>query len=206
MTDTEPTSTAPASPPTVAEVRERMHSFYSPGERAESFRLAAESFGYSESWRLWSVLQSSRDEAFRFEQERAMVMLDTWGSTSSTDEPFFGWFWTMRNEAPEWLTSSDLDGVDPSDCMTVLDYSLTESDAPKGWKRVYQYGAGEKTCPWCEGSGEAENESDDDGPTVCCKLCEGDGVLYEGEECQVVVFAPLKWTYGSGMVGCRSAC
>lgn len=146
------------------------------------------------------------------ELSRAMVMLETYGSTSYPPQTWERWRFAETNYAPKWLTAEDLDGAEPDECVTVLDYSLREPEAPEGWKLVYQYAAGEKDCPDCEGSGNAPADGADSSDVLfpnaagetrrACPLCKGEGLLYEGEECQVCVFRPLVWISGSGMVGC----
>lgn len=123
------------------------------------------------------------------DNETAMVFLDTWGSTTYPPTPFDRWKWT-EDGAPEWLSADDLsydqdEYVEKDECITVLDFSLSEPEPPTGYRLAYQYAAGERECPWCGcGTGEEHSRSE-------CKLCEGSGYLYWGEECQVVVFAPL---------------
>lgn len=136
------------------------------------------------------------------ELQRAMVMLGTYGSTSYPPKKWERWRFAETDYAPEWLTVDDLDGAEPEECVTVLDYSLREPEAPEGWKLVYQYAGGEKDCPDCEGKGTLPEYAGPELEGKPCPLCEGDGLLYEGEECQVCVFRPLVWISGSGMVGC----
>ncbi len=160
----------------------------------------ATEYGFEPTWKLWQYLQAYGPEDFRLDCEKALVMLEAWGSTSHPSEPWERWLNVERNYAPEWLDKDDLQGADPDDCMTILDYSLSEPEAPEGWRLVYQYAAGEKECPWCgDGTGNEDTRAD-------CKLCEGDGLLYQGEECQVCVFAPAlrpkHWISGSGLAGC----
>lgn len=137
------------------------------------------------------------------ETELALLALDAWGSTQSTDAPWHGFRWNLQGYAPEWLTSADLDGADPSDCVTALDY-FSVPEAPDGWRLVYHYNEGPHQCPWCEGGGlhpDAEGNATADP----CGLCEGGGEL--GDECTIIcVFAPIRrpkhWIYGSGSAGC----
>ncbi len=133
------------------------------------------------------------------EQTIAMIHLGTYGSTTYPPTQWDRWKWS-EDGAPEWLTASDLDGNDPEQCVTVLDYSLSEPAAPEGWERVYQYAAGEHECPDCRPDDKPE-EFEGQPKRSECSLCEGDGYIYSGEECQVVVFSPA-YVYGSGMVGC----
>ena len=115
------------------------------------------------------------------DEERAMVFLETHGSTTYPPEKWEKWRYAVTDYAPEWLTE-----VDADHCITVLDFSLSEVEPPEGYKVVQQYSAGEKSCPWCgDGTGEEGRRSE-------CKLCEGDGLLYWGEECRVVVFESNK--------------
>ena len=118
------------------------------------------------------------------DNETAKLFLDSWGSSSHPPEKWERWNYAETNYAPEFLSESDL-GCDRDDCCTVLDFSLSEPEPPEGYRVAYHYPAGERECPWC-GPGTG-NEHD----LETCKLCEGDGYLYWGEECLVVVFAPL---------------
>ncbi len=129
------------------------------------------------------------------DNEIAMVHLGTHGSTCYPPQKWHGWAHAETGYAPEWLSSDDLDGADPDDCTTVLDYSLSTPEAPDGWRLVSQYAAGETSCPWCgDGTGDYEIgdvETTEESRRKDCKLCEGDGYIYSGEECQVCVFAPI---------------
>jgi hypothetical protein len=116
------------------------------------------------------------------DREIAMVMLGTHGSTTYPPKRWHKWRWCERDYYPEWLEHECLRYA-PQQTRTVLDFSLREPKAPRGWKVVCQYAAGERECPWC-GPGTG-NESE----RPKCRLCEGDGLLYWGEECQVVVMA-----------------
>src|SRR5262245_61781932 len=80
------------------------------------------------------------------ELQTAMVMLETHRSTSYEPKRWERWRYAEENYAPEWLTESDLD-CDPDLCVTVLDFSLQEPEAPEGYRRAYQFSAGEKECP-----------------------------------------------------------
>jgi hypothetical protein len=133
---------------------------------------------------------------------RASIFLEYYGSSSHDPEQWHKWRYAETGYAPEWLSKDDLtddsqlDFTDHDECVTVLDFSLSEPDPPEGWRVAYQYPAGEKDCPWCR----PDNEPAEDEHQLKrseCKLCEGDGLLYWGEECVVVVFAPLptpeKW-------------
>ncbi len=124
---------------------------------------------------------------------RASVFLEYYGSSSHDPKQWHRWRYAETDYAPEWLTKDDLsdgqlDFSDRDDCVTVLDFSLATPEPPEGWRLAYQYQAGEKECPYC---GDSYQGCDPPGPKrEECKLCEGDGVLYWGEECMVVVFAP----------------
>lgn len=123
----------------------------------------------------------------------AHVFLEEYGSTSYLPVRWKGYRYAITNYAPEWLTESDLN-AEPDQCVTVLDFG-GRSDAPNGWTEVYRYEAGERECPWCgPGTGNEHTRPE-------CKLCEGNGMLYWGDDCQVVVFAPA-YVYGSGSAGC----
>jgi hypothetical protein len=127
------------------------------------------------------------------EAETALVLIGEHGSTTSTDEPWERWKWVMRDSAPDFLGRDSLQGADPWDCMTVLDFGLNgDPEAPIGWRLVYRCGAGERECPWCgPGTGDDDDGKSPEERRPDCKLCEGDGVLYWGEECQICVFAPI---------------
>lgn len=129
------------------------------------------------------------------DEERALVFLEAHGSTSYPPERFERWAFAITSYAPEWLTESDL-GIEPDRCVTVLDYSLMNPEPPEGYRLAYQYAAGERECPWC-GPGTDATAAE----RTACKLCD-EGLIYDGEECQVVVFAPLEFVYGSGSEGC----
>jgi hypothetical protein len=117
---------------------------------------------------------------FNREVEIAMVLLDTHGDTSYHPVKWHGWKYAETDYCPSWLESDLGDG----EFVTVLDYSLTcEVSAPEGYERVYQCAAGEHDCPYC-GSGTDSKQS----PDPACLLCEGSGHVYQGEECQLVVF------------------
>lgn len=122
-------------------------------------------------------------------QTVAMIHLETWGSTTYPPEKWGKWRWAEKDYAPEWLTEDDL-GCDPDSCVTVLDFSLSVPEAPAGYRLVYQYAAGEHECHECHPD---DQPSEFDGQTRQseCELCEGDGYIYSGEECQVCVFAPV---------------
>ncbi len=135
----------------------------------------------------------------------AMIHLDTCGSTTYPPPQWNGYRWAETDYAPEWLSESDLD-CEPDNCVTVLDYSLSEPRCPKGWEIAYQYQAGEHDCPDCHRRQENDREDYESQPLQKdCQLCEGDGVIYSGEECSVVVFRP-KYVYGSGSFGCLYDC
>lgn len=135
--------------------------------------------------------------------ELALLALDAWGSTSSTDPEWNGFKFNLQSYAPEWLSSSDLDGADPSECVTALGY-FSVPEAPAGWRLVYHYNEGEHECPWCEATGiQKDHEGHSTGEI--CGLCDGD--KYLGDECTIIcVFAPIKrpkhWVSGSGSPGC----
>jgi hypothetical protein len=138
--------------------------------------------------------QAKRDERIK-DLTIAHIFLEEWGSTSYLPVRWKGYRYAITDYAPEWLSAEDLEGHEPDMCTTVL--SVGDLGAPKGFQRVYSYQVGEKTCP-CS----VYRSFGLPHPKEKCPLCEGDGVLYWGEEWQVVVFAPESYTYGSGMVGC----
>lgn len=117
----------------------------------------------------------------------AMVFIGTEGSTTYPPQHWESWRYAETDYCPEFLESElRAKGIEPDKCVTVLDFSLTDDPKPpRGYRVVYQFGAGEQSCPDCgEGTGnESERRN--------CPLCEGDGLLYWGEECQVVVLAPI---------------
>lgn len=115
----------------------------------------------------------------------AAVFIGTEGSTTYYPETWEAWKHAETEYAPEFLHSElRSKGIDPESCVTVLDYDW-DLDAPRGYRRVYQFSAGEAHCPDCG------NGTGNEGLRASCKLCDGDGLLYWGEECQVVVFAPI---------------
>lgn len=125
------------------------------------------------------------EETSKLDSERAMVFLGTHGSTTYPPQKWESWVYAETDYAPEWLGKSDLAGLDNDQCVTVLDFSLSDVTPPRGYRVLYQYAAGEKDCPWCgAGTGEESKRSQ-------CDLCEHDGLLYWGEECQVVVMGPI---------------
>lgn len=133
------------------------------------------------------------------EETIAMIFLDTWGSTSYPPTEWKGFRWS-EDGAPEWLESSALDGHDSEACVRVL--SLDSSKAPEGWEEIYRYQCGEKECPDCNRRKDDQPEEYEGQPKQSeCTLCEGSGVVYWGEEWEVIVFAPA-YVYGSGMFGC----
>lgn len=115
--------------------------------------------------------------------EIAMVMLENWGETSTPPEKWEKWAWAVTDYCPDHLERE----LGYGEFVTVLDFSTRAlAEAPDGWENVHQYGAGEKSCPWCgDGTGEEERRSE-------CTLCQGNGTLYWGDECQVVVFKKLE--------------
>ena len=133
----------------------------------------------------------------QIQQTRAMVLLGTFGVTSYPPEHWERWQYAETAYAPEWLSESEL-VCDPDRCVTVLDYSLSAPEPPAGYRLAYQYAAGEKECPDCEDSYQDEDSIKRED----CKLCDGSGYIFDGEECQVCIFAPLLYTYGSGEPGC----
>jgi len=127
----------------------------------------------------------SDDEETKLDLERAMVFLEQWGSTTYPPQQWERWRYAVTEYAPEWLDHESRKGCDPDSCVTVLDFTLADPVPPRGYRIVYQYQAGEKSCPWCgDGTGEESKRKE-------CKLCEGDGLLYWGEECVVLVLAPI---------------
>lgn len=126
-----------------------------------------------------------------------MIHLGTWGSTSYPPTEWEGFRHAETDYAPEWLSESEL-GCARDQCVTVLDYSLSEPRIPDGYRIAYQYQAGEHDCPDCgPGTGDYEGKPE----PGKCTLCEGSGHIYSGEECTVLVLAP-RYVYGSGMSGC----
>lgn len=121
-----------------------------------------------------------------------MVFLETWGSTTYPPTKWEGWGYAEENYAPEWLSKSDLDGVEPDMCVTVLHAGFSAPKAPVGYRVAYQWTVGERECPWC-GPGTGNEHT-----RPSCELCNGDGLLYWGEDWQGVVFAPLQKHYVYG--------
>lgn len=174
----------------------------------DGFTEACKALGLEGS-QLWNLLQNKGPEEFRLETERAMLHLDTWGSTSSTSEPWEGYFWCEQSYAPEWL-SHELNDDNPEgrpevthdDCVTVLCPSYSSPHEVEGWRIAYSYEAGEHECPWC---GDSFRDEDHSPKREECKLCEGDGAVYDSGT-TVVIYAPLKrpkhYISGSGEPGC----
>ena len=88
---------------------------------------------------------------------------------------------------PEWCERDYPDRFD-REYRTVLypDVPYGVPPDPSGWVRVATFNAGEPDCPWC-GAGTWD-ESERDG----CPICEGSGVVYEGEGLIVVYARPLE--------------
>lgn len=128
----------------------------------------------------------NEDSPSDLDLRRAMSFLETEGSTTYPPQRWESWGYAETDYCPEWLERELRGkGIEPDSCVTVLDFSLSDPTPPRGYRVVYQYAGGEKSCPDCgDGTG---NESERDN----CALCEGDGLLYWGEECQVVVLAPI---------------
>lgn len=134
------------------------------------------------------------------EQNAAMLFLGTWGSTSYPPVSWEGFAWTEAHYAPEWLSESEI-GAEHDECCCVLSYSWPPR-VPDGYRLAYQYQCGEADCPDCHGRKDDEPEQYEGQPKQSeCPLCEGDGVLYWGEEWSVLVLAP-RYSYGSGSAGC----
>jgi len=88
--------------------------------------------------------------------------------------------WLGFDHAPEWACNHESPWYRyDADYLTVLDLSGMGSrkapDRARGKRLVYSYFASERPCPWC-GPGTG---CEDDRPE--CQLCEGDGLLYQGE-------------------------
>ena len=132
--------------------------------------------------------------------EQAMVLLDTWGSTSylpgrlQRKDPSgnnCSWGWAEHDYAPEWLERSELEPIRHDECITVLHNAFGDLHVPWGYRVAYRGVAGERACPHCE---ELSDDSEDQQQSDRCKLCEGSRVVYWGEEWQVVVLAPTRLT------------
>jgi hypothetical protein len=61
------------------------------------------------------------------------------------------------------------------------------ADAPEGWERVRQFGAGELGCPNCGDGCDEENVA----TRPDCELCGATGYVYDGD-CQVVIFKKIE--------------
>lgn len=131
------------------------------------------------------------------EEAAAMLFLGTWGSTTYPPTAWEGFAWSEAHYAPEWLSESDLN-AEPDDCCCVL--SVGEPKIPAGYRLAYQFQCGEATCPDCRAD-DAPEGFEGQPKRSECTLCEGDGVLYWGEEWSVLVLAP-RYSYGSGSSGC----
>ena len=91
-----------------------------------------------------------------------------------------GKVWLGFDHAPEWACNRDSEWWRwDGEYITVLDLTgvgcLDAPDNARGKRKVYSYVTGERGCPWC-GPGTGEEDSRED-----CDLCEGEGLLYQGE-------------------------
>lgn len=95
---------------------------------------------------------------------------------------------------PEWA-ASDFPAFAADDCADGLEHrtvytfgdpaSYPRVDADfEGWTFVRSYNASvERECPWCgPGTGDEHRRAE-------CKLCEGDGLIYEGDGFSEAVFS-----------------
>jgi hypothetical protein len=118
-------------------------------------------------------MMSDSNELSPEDQETALVFLEAWGSGETIDsEAFQGNAYVIRDYAPEWV-----DVPDDADVITLLTVQVGAPDSFEGYSILESYGVGEKTCPYLEDEEHSE----------ACPLCQGDGILYWGEEWQIVV-------------------
>jgi hypothetical protein len=88
--------------------------------------------------------------------------------------------WLGFDHAPEWACNHESPWYRYDvDYITVLDLTgvgcLDAPDKARGKRKVFSYIESERPCPWCgDGIGEEEGRED-------CDLCEGEGLLYQGE-------------------------
>jgi len=112
---------------------------------------------------------------------RADVLMGSYGEFS--DLPNHDGGYTREEYAPSWLTE-----VNHDDCTTKLVTCMTRSPeefAPPGMELVSSWACGERECPDCgPGTGNEEYR-------LHCKLCEGDGLIYWGDEWCVAVYRRL---------------
>lgn len=88
--------------------------------------------------------------------------------------------WLGFDHAPEWARNRDSEWYENDrDYITVLDLTgvgcLEAPDKARGKRKVFSYIASERECPWCGPGTGNEGERED------CDLCEGEGLLYQGE-------------------------
>ena len=130
-------------------------------------------------------MTTNDDKEKRLDMERAMVLMGIWGETQSVSE-WNGYAYAEESWVPD---GSDIPSEDRHDCVTVLEYGFGEIEAPEGYKVVLDWQAGEHSCPWCgDGTGDDDEGRSEEERRESCELCEGDGVIYQGEEARVVVF------------------
>lgn len=108
------------------------------------------------------------------------------------DEPWEGFAYWYEG-VPEWAAddfSRDERNSPSGRYRTVIRPLLSgarDMRVPEGWHLAKLYNsAPERECAWCgPGTGNEDSRAE-------CKLCEGDGLLYWGEEwCEVVLEQPL---------------
>ena len=106
------------------------------------------------------------------------------------DEPFDGHAYWYEG-VPEWAEGhfSRDERHSPSGRYRTLIVACVDDKptVPEGWRLVRLYhSASERDCAWCgTGTGNEASRS-------TCRLCEGDGLLYWGEEwCEIVIEQPL---------------
>lgn len=128
------------------------------------------------------------EEGWRDEQT-AMVLMGCYGSQSSLDEAWHGYGYHCDAFVPDGFG----DQCPGSDwCHTVLHAGFSEPRVPAGYRLAVQFACGEHECPWCgPGTGEDDDGKGPEERRPDCKLCEGGGTLYWGENWSVCVFAPI---------------
>ena len=119
------------------------------------------------------------------DNEQALLFMDTWGSGDKIEEKsFHGYAYNIQDFAPEFVN-----GELPERCQHTFGGVVTllgieggtnDPESIEGYTLAYQYPAGEKRCP-CE---DQEEHNED------CTICEGENIIYWGEEWSVFVLVP----------------
>lgn len=123
-------------------------------------------------------------EEYRHAQDQAAVLMGLWGS-GTDPEPWRG-FAFADDAAPDFMERPR--HLTQADYRSVLVSGLSDIHPPDGWEIVASYMACEAECPQCGPGTEREHMRPE------CDLCEGDGLLYWGEDFRLVVFGPIRGT------------